>query len=104
MIRRALGWLEHHAVVFVLVGLVGLGYVTIEQRHQSHTTCTNGKTLASIERRLVVAQEVQTAALLREGVTFGISRAELPKLLTQSRRTQAQFLSDLDQLATVGCN
>lgn len=74
-----------------------------ETRSIAVNNCRNIATLAKVERAFINRQEAQTQALLTSGVTFGIPKAQLPKLIDASRKSQALFLRDLDALTLSSC-
>lgn len=75
-----------------------------ETRAIAVNNCRNIGTLAKVERAFITRQETQTQALLASGVTFGIPKEQLPKLLDASRKSQALFLAELDSLTVASCS
>lgn len=101
---------------FVLLG--GIGFVALDliitltvvillafstRNTDAQVACRNTAALARIEHTVVQQQGHNTAALLKNGVTFGVSKSRLATLVTRSRAQQNQFLTSLDQLAATNC-
>jgi hypothetical protein len=103
---------------FAIGALLALGFVGWKAIHAAQDArkaelarvalslrnCRNLAGLAAIERAFIERQEAQTQALVKSGVRFGIPAARIPRLLKESRESEATFLAGLDSLALSNCS
>jgi hypothetical protein len=88
---------------FILRGKQENGRRAAENHALALGNCRNLAELAKVERAFIEQQEQQTTRLLEGGITFGIPKALLPRLLAQNEHTQATFLAGLDKLTVLNC-
>lgn len=98
-----LNWIERHAVIFTIAGLIVIAALVLKQSDLSHKNCYGLTQLAQINKRFIAQQEAQTQALLAKGITFGIPASELPFLIEQNKQNEAYFLNELHDLAQRNC-
>lgn len=94
----------------IVLILLAVGYDTWTQfehaadnRNRIDQVCTFGKKLAELNKDFVKRQDAQTQGLLDKGITFGIPKAELPKLIAESKASSATQLREYDELAAINC-
>lgn len=77
--------------------------LAVENHNLALSNCQNIGALAAIQRSFINRQELQTQALLKGGITFGIPPARIPGLIAASKASQELFLAQLDALASRTC-
>lgn len=94
----------------IVLVLLAVGYDTVTQfqhsednRRRIEQVCDLGKRLAVINKKHVQRQDAQTQALLGKGVTFGIPKIELPRLLQESKENAYEDQSEYDAIAKANC-
>lgn len=91
------------AITVAVVLLFSHATQQTDLHHAQATACQHTATLAKIEIATVRQQAVNTTALEKSGVTFGIPKKQFEQLVKKSAKQRATYLAALNSVAQADC-
>ena len=105
-----INWIEKHAVLWVVLGLVGLALLGIKITSQANeiarigaSSCADVTLLARISADTLNAQIAQSTALLPQISFPGLTHKQLEELAAQKEQKEREHLYDLEAVAHNSC-